>query len=79
MTEHRDQDKPIDVDNAADHRPPQEDGPDWQAPPKEPTDAQGHVAKGRNINPDAKQPPASQIHKQQRSQGMNHSGYEGKN
>lgn len=73
-----DQDKPIAVDNAASHRPPQAGGPDLQSPSKEPVSAKGHIAKGGNQNPDAKQPPDSQIQKQQRSQGMNHSGWEGK-
>ena len=61
--EHRDQDKPIDVDNAADHRPP------------EPGDAGRHADHGEtaNQNPEAKQPNPSHLHKQQRSQGMNRS------
>ncbi|WP_062071133.1 hypothetical protein [Demequina sediminicola] len=59
--EHRDQDKPIDVDNAADHRPP-EPGDAGQQQPVDDT----------NQNPDVKEPNPSQIHKQQRSQGMNH-------
>ncbi|WP_161794545.1 hypothetical protein [Demequina globuliformis] len=63
MTAHepRDQDKPIDVDNAADHRPP-EPGDPGQPPETDTT----------NQNPQAKEPNPSQIHKQQRSQGMNH-------
>ena len=75
--EQTDQDKPVAVDNAASHRPPEAGGPNLQSPPKEPVSAKGRVAKGGNQNPDAKQPPDSQIHKQQRSQGMNHSGWEG--
>jgi len=65
--EHRDQDKPIDVDNAADHRPP------------EPGDKGAHARHGdaTDQNPDARQPHPAQIQKQQRSQGMNHSGWEG--
>uniref|UniRef100_UPI00118175B9 hypothetical protein n=1 Tax=Demequina sp. NBRC 110051 TaxID=1570340 RepID=UPI00118175B9 len=76
---HRDQDKPVAVDNAADHRPPQAGGPDWQSPLKDPVSAEGHIAKGGNQNPDAKAPNPAQGQKQQRSQGMNHSGWEGKN
>ncbi|WP_084038819.1 hypothetical protein [Demequina sp. NBRC 110053] len=72
-----DQDKPIALDNADSHRPDSAGGPNLQSPPKEPVSAEGRVAKGGNQNPDAKQPPDSQIHKQQRSQGMNHSGWEG--
>jgi hypothetical protein len=72
MTDHepRDQDKPIDVPNAADHRPDHVGAPPWQSG--------SHDVEAENQNPDAKQPPASQIQKQQRSQGMNHSGWEGK-
>ncbi|MFW2512416.1 hypothetical protein ACNI3K_01405 [Demequina sp. SO4-13] len=73
-----DQDKPVAVDNAASHRPPQAGGPDLQSPPKEPVSAKGRIAKGGNQNPEAKQPPDSRIQKEQRSQGMNHSGWEGK-
>ena len=73
-----DQDKPVAVDNAASHRPDAAGGPNFQSPSKEPVSAEGRVAKGGNQNPDAKQPPDSQMHKQQRSQGMNHSGWEGK-
>lgn len=69
--EHRDQDKPIDVDNAADHRPPEAGAPGWQHG--------SDVKDADNQNPDVKQPPESQLQKQQRSQGMNHSGWEGKN
>jgi len=69
--EHRDQDKPVDVDNAADHRPEDAGAPAWQS--------DSHQTEGDDQNPDAKKPPASQIQKQQRSQGMNHSGWEGKN
>ncbi|MFN3866609.1 MAG: hypothetical protein ACK4MD_07835 [Demequina sp.] len=68
-----DQDKPVAVSNAASHRPPEAGGPDLQSPPKDPVNAEGHVAKGGNQNPDAKQPPPAQMHKQQRSQGMNRS------
>lgn len=61
--DHHDQDKPIDVDNAADHRP------------AEPGDEGRHARHGEpdHQNPDAKQPNPSQIQKQQRSQGMNRS------
>lgn len=69
--EHHDQDKPADVDNATDHRPDDAGSPGWQN--------DEHSAKSADQNPDAKQPPASQLQKQQRSQGMNHSGWEGKN
>jgi|GEM_PF-1944732 len=73
MTDHQghDQDKPIDVDNAADHRPPSAGAPGWQN--------DSHGDGGADQNPDAKLPPAAQVQKQQRSQGMNHSGWEGKN
>jgi hypothetical protein len=71
MTTHerRDQDKPVDVDNAADHRPGDAGAPGWQR--------ESHDRKGTDQNPDAKRPPASLVQKQQRSQGMNHSGWEG--
>ncbi len=73
MTDHeqRDQDKPIDVDNAADHRPASAGAPGWQNGP--------HEGDSDDQNPDAKQPPASELQKQQRGPGMNHSGGEGKN
>jgi len=73
MTDHerRDQDKPVDVENAADHRPDDAGAPGWQS--------ESHDRKGANQNPDAKRPPASLVQKQQRSQGMNHSGWEGEN
>lgn len=70
MTDHepRDQDKPIDVDNAADHRP------------AEPGDRGAHARHGEpaDQNPEARSPDPSQLQKNQRSQGMNHSGWEGK-
>jgi hypothetical protein len=69
--ENRDQDKPIDLPNAADHRPDHAGAPPWQGASDQ--------HKGADQNPDSKLPPASQIQKQQRSQGMNHSGWEGKN
>lgn len=65
-----DQDKPVDVPNAADGRPPQAGGPDLQSPPKDPVSAEGDVAKGRNQSDEAKLPPDSVVHKRQRSQGM---------
>lgn len=68
-----DQDKPIDVPNAADHRPDSAGGPDRQSPPKDPVSAEGDVAKGRNQNLDAKKPNPGRMHQEQRSQGMNHS------
>ena len=68
---HHDQDKPVDVDNAADHRPESAGAPAWQ------NESQGE--KGTDQNPDAKLPPPAQLQKQQRSPGMNHSGWEGKN
>lgn len=75
MTDHehrdhepRDQDKPIDLENAADHRPPQKGEPGWYSGGGTPEDQ----------NPSASAPPDSQAHKRQRSQGMNHSGWEGK-
>lgn len=66
--EHRDQDKPIDVDNAADHRPPEAGD----------AGADERHGEAENQNPDAKQPNPSQIHKQQRSQGMNRSSWQGR-
>jgi len=69
--EHNDQDKPADVDNAADHRPDSAGAPGWQV--------DSRAGKVADQNPDAKVPPASQVQKLQRSQGMNHSGGEGKN
>lgn len=69
--ENRDQDKPIDLPNAADHRPDHAGAPPWQG-------ASGND-KGTDQNPDAKLPPPAQLQKQQRSPGMNHSGWEGKN
>lgn len=69
--EPRDQDKPVDVPNASDHRPDHAGAPPWQSG--------SHDGDAEDQNPDAKQPPADQIQKQQRSQGMNHSGWEGKN
>jgi hypothetical protein len=75
----KDQDKPVNVDNAADHRPDHGGGPDLTSPPKDPVKAKGPTARGRNQNDGAKLPDQSLIQKQQRSQGMNHSGWEGKN
>jgi hypothetical protein len=69
--EHHDQDKPVDVDNAADHRPESAGAPGWQ------NESPGEM--GTDQNPDAKLPPPAQIQKQQRGPGMNHSGWEGKN
>jgi hypothetical protein len=63
--DHRDQDKPVDVSNAADHRPDHAGAPGWQN--------DEHSAQGGDQNPDAKQPDASQLQKLQRSQGMNRS------
>ncbi len=68
-----DQDKPVDVPNAATHRPPQAGGPDLQSPPKGPVSAEGDIAKGRNQNLDAKQPDPGRFQQEQRSQGMNRS------
>lgn len=68
-----DQDKPIALDNADSHRPDGASGPNRQSPPKDPVSAEGDVAKGRNQNPDAKQPDPGRMHQEQRSQGMNHS------
>ena len=65
-----DQDKPIDVPNAADARPDGETGPDVRPPHKDPVSAEGDVARGRNQSDDAKLPPDSVIHKRQRSQDM---------
>lgn len=69
--QHRDQDKPGDIENATDHRPADAGAPPWQN--------ESDDRKVADQNPDSQQPPASQMHKQQRSQGMNHSGWEGKN
>ena len=74
----KDQDKPVNVDNASDHRPDDAGGPDLASPPKDPVKAKGGVARGKNQNDRAKMPNESLIQKQQRSQGMNHSGWEGK-
>ncbi|NTV39166.1 MAG: hypothetical protein HGA51_04310 [Demequinaceae bacterium] len=68
--QHHDQDKPVDIDNAADHRPASASAPAWRTESRE--------DKGAAQNPNAKLPPAAQLQKQQRSQGMNHSGWEGK-
>ena len=65
-----DQDKPINVPNAADVRPDGDTGPDVRPPHKDPVSAEGDVAKGRNQSDDAKLPPDSVVHKRQRSQGM---------
>lgn len=51
----RDQDKPIDVDNAADHRPDDAGAPAWQS--------ESQDGKSGDQNPAAKQPPTSRIHK----------------
>lgn len=75
----RDQDKPLNLPNAADHRPDAAGGPDLESPPKDPVSAEGYVAQGKNQNDSAKEPNPALLQKQQRSQGMNHSGWEGKN
>ena len=66
--EHRDQDKPADVPNAADHRPEHAGAPGWQH--------HDQSAEGAGQNPDVKQPDPAALQKLQRSQGMNRSSRE---
>lgn len=61
----QDEDRPIPMDNAASHRPP-EGGVHSKH--------QGRHEMEDEQNPEAKAPNPSQIQKQQRGPGMNHSG-----
>lgn len=65
----RDQDKPLNLANAADHRP--------DTGSAEPDDGANDGA--GNQNDSVKEPNPALLQEQQRSQGMNHSGWEGKN
>ena len=64
-SKHRDQDRPIPLDNAASHRPP-EGGVHSKH--------QGRTEMEGEQNADAHAPNPSQVQKQQRGPGMNHSG-----